>query len=226
MSKEEINADNLKRWNHWSKVKVEGVKPPVTILHNKPLPDKMVAFVDNSDKEKEEKKDKKKYEKKRRIKWIKEHSKREYELTDGQNERLKVYFPQNPETGEKRGTLWISDEKYGSLTKSNYIQLRLELDKWFGLHKFVSRRDEGKLTLKIIKEKYGIELLLMLAEKDTITTQEFADKINLKDQDSRKYLNKFEKLGLLNSHKYKIGGVKIFKSALTEKKLKEIVNIF
>ena len=228
MGIEDINVDDLKKWKQSTKLNVEGVKLPVTVLHDEPLPT-MDLFISKSDKQNDEQNDeqsKKDYEKRRIIDWIKEWSKREYEFTDGQNEKLKVYFPKNPETEEKRATLYIEDTKFGSLTKGNYILLRLELDRWFGMHKLIPRRKEGTILRSAIREKYGIDLILMLAEKDTITTQEFADKINSNDQYTGRRLNKFAEIGLLDVHKCKIGGVKVFKSGIREEKLREIADIF
>ena len=78
---------------------------------------------------------------------------------------------------------------------------------------------------EILKQRYALDLIKLFSEKEEITRQDFKDATNVKESKSFKYLDLFEKAGLLRSYKQGRSGTKIYRITLKKEKIAKIMNI-
>lgn len=148
----------------------------------------------------------------------------ERELKDGKNLPIITFHRIHPETKERFTTQYINSYAAITWTTSKLDQFLADEQRFHHPTKPVTITN--KQLLCIFKQPYAFDIIEMLYSNNTFTVKDFEKKSNIKEQMARKQLNKFEKLGFLISLRYLRGGVKHYKSALKEEKLKEITNLF
>jgi len=220
MGNEKINIDELRKWNLISKIKVDGVKASVTVLHDEPLPE-MDTFVDKNNNPKR-KTNPFKERKLKRDHWdnISEKSKTIIQCRESED-ILKIYYPFDRTTGERLMNFWFSEDYNPTITISGAIQIERDIKKWFFPKKHTSISEEGTIVRESVRDKYFVDIMEALIEKEGTTVKEIAQIIGIKEQYMRTHLNNLEKTGLLKTFRYS-KGKKLYRFALSKSKLSDI----
>ena len=217
--KEEINVDELRKWNKVSKLKAGGIKTPITVLHDKSLPE-MDLFVSKSDDTKKVNPFKERNLKKEHWDNKDEKDKTIINCRDSE-EILKIYYPLNKITGERLMNFWFSEDYNPTITITGAIQIKKDIEEWFFPKKYIPLSEEGKILRESMRDKYFVDIMEALIEREGVTAKEFAKIVDIKEQYSRTHLNNFEKIGLLKVYRYS-KGEKLYRFALSESKLSDI----
>ena len=217
--KEEINIDDLRKWNKVSKLKVGGVKLPITILHDESLPE-MDMFVSKNDNTKKVNPFKERKLKKEHWDNKDEKDKTIINCRDSE-EILKIYYPLNKITGERLMNFWFSEDYNPTITITGAIQIKRDIEEWFFPKEYISISEEGKILRESMRDKYFIDIIEALIKREGVTAKELTSIINITEQHARIHLNILEKEGLLKAYRYS-KGEKLYRFALSESKLNDI----
>ena len=219
MSKEEdINVDDLRRWKQSSRLKVDGIRPPVTILHDEILPD-MDLFLAKHDTTKKVNPFKERNLKKDH--WDNKDEKSKTIINCREGDELKIYYPFDKTTGERLMNFWFTEDYNPTCTISGAIEIERDIKEWFFPKEYISISEEGKILRESMKDKYFVDIMITLAEKEGVTAKELTKTINITEQHARIHLNILENEGLLKAYRYNKGG-KLYRFALSESKLNDI----
>lgn len=217
---EKPNIDELRKWNKISKIKVDGVKASVTILHDDSLPE-MDAFVDKNDDPKR-KTNPFKERKLQRDHWDNKDEKSKTIIQCRESEDiLKIYYPFDRTTGERLMNFWFSEDYNPTITISGAMQIERDIKEWFFPKKHTSISEEGTIVRESMRDRYFVDIIEALIEKEGITSKELVQIAGITEQHARKHLNILEKTGLLKVFRYS-RGKKLYRFALHESKLSDI----
>lgn len=206
---EEINVDDLKRWK------------------------KLTPFTSSSGDELEilsdeeidilEKKKKINPFKERKLK--KDHwnntNKEKTVITCRDGKELKIYYPTDQTTGEKLMNFWFTKNYNPTITISGAIEIERNIKEHFFPNKYIPLSEEGTILRNSVKDKYFVDIIKALIERESTTTKELAKIINIKEQDARKHLNNLEQIKLLRTYRYN-KGEKMYRFALSKEKVLDI----
>ena len=142
---------------------------------------------------------------------------------DSKGKKIYIYYSVNIKTNEKRIKFCIEGHCF-TYTKNNYFEL--DIEGFFASNESIHYNINKEQILEILREKYSLEIIKILIEEKETTVKDFSKLLNIKEQMGRKHLKRFERLGLLISFRHLRGGIKVYKSALKEEKIKEIATIF
>lgn len=134
---------------------------------------------------------------------------------------LKIYYPLDKTTGERLMNFWFSEDYNPTITITGAIQIKKDIEEWFFPKEYTSISEEGKILRESMRDKYFVDIMETLIEREGITVKEFAKIVNIKEQYSRTHLNNLEKIGLLKVYRYN-KGEKLYRFALSESKLSDI----